>query len=445
MEPGSKIPESPNFTDHEYYESLCALATSGTLTDAEWQTIQSHVVECRACEKLLGQYRSVAKHGMASLMSNADPKNVSQQQEWSVETAKKELFARIAKSETATRVYSPRVRIRSEARLGWTVLISTPVQRYAGYAAVLALIILLPLFAFKEGQRRGVGSAQSQPIAQSSSETAELASLSREHIVLSRGIAERQARIADLQQQLSKERNQIVQLRTQAAQLQQISAQSSEEVSSLKSQTVSLAMERDAISRKLQEAQASLDPLQREIDSLQQQRSRDLSHTASLEKRIEDLSTRLKESDETAQQQAQFLASDRDIRELMGARDLYIADVFDVDREGQTQKVFGRVFYTSGKSLIFYAFDLDKQPGLKDASSFQAWGRRGPNDKRPLNMGIFYLDSQAKKRWVLRFDDPKLLNHIDAVFVTVEPNGGRAKPSGKQLLFASLRTPPNHP
>jgi myosin heavy subunit len=444
MEPGSKIPESPNFMDHEYYESLCALATSGTLTEAEWQAVRSHTAVCRACEKLLGQYRSVAKQGMASLMSKADPQNILQQQQWSVESAKKELFARIAQGETATRVYSPHVRRRSKVQRGWRLLISAPAQRYASYAAVAVLMILVPLFTFKEGQRRGVESVQSRP-AITTPERAELASLSQERTVLSRDISEREARITGLQEQLSKEQNQIGQLKTQAVQLQQNSAQSNSEVSDLKNQTIALATERDAVARKLQEAQSSLEPLQREIDSLQQQRSRDLLHTASLEKRIEDLSTRLKDSDDNAQQQAQFLASDRDVRELMGARDLYIADVFDVDREGETQRVFGRVFYTSGKSLIFYAFDLDKQPGLKDASSFQAWGRRGPNDKRPLNMGIFYLDSQAKKRWVLRFDDPKLLTQIDAVFVTVEPNGGRAKPSGKQLLFASLRTPPNHP
>jgi hypothetical protein len=34
---------------------------------------------------------------------------------------------------------------------------------------------------------------------------------------------------------------------------------------------------------------------------------------------------------------------------------------------------------------------------------------------------------------------------IDAVFVTVEPNGGSQHPRGKQLLFAYLRTSPNHP
>ena len=34
---------------------------------------------------------------------------------------------------------------------------------------------------------------------------------------------------------------------------------------------------------------------------------------------------------------------------------------------------------------------------------------------------------------------------IDAVFVTVEPKGGSAKPTGKPLLYASLHIDPNHP
>ena len=61
-------------------------------------------------------------------------------------------------------------------------------------------------------------------------------------------------------------------------------------------------------------------------------------------------------------------------------------------------------------------------------------------------MGIFYLDSAANKRWVLKFDNPDALAKIDAVFVTIEPRGGSEKPSGKQLLFASLRNvASNHP
>jgi len=53
----------------------------------------------------------------------------------------------------------------------------------------------------------------------------------------------------------------------------------------------------------------------------------------------------------------------------MGAR-AYRAEVHDVSSAGKTDKTYGRVFYTKGKSLIFYAYDLDAQLGLRNASSF---------------------------------------------------------------------------
>jgi hypothetical protein len=61
------------------------------------------------------------------------------------------------------------------------------------------------------------------------------------------------------------------------------------------------------------------------------------------------------------------------------------------------------------------------------------------------NLGVFYEDITNKKRWVLRANNPKSLEDIDAVFVTIEPNGGSQHPSGKQFLFAYLRISPNYP
>jgi hypothetical protein len=127
---------------------------------------------------------------------------------------------------------------------------------------------------------------------------------------------------------------------------------------------------------------------------------------------------------------------------------LWIADVFDVDGSSQTRKPFGRIFFTQGKSLIFYAFDLDRQPGVREASAFQAWGQRetAPGQKaQPVNLGILYVDSQSNRRWALRCDDPKQLAEIDTVFVTVEPHGGSNKPTGKTFLYALLRKEANHP
>jgi anti-sigma-K factor RskA len=55
------------------------------------------------------------------------------------------------------------------------------------------------------------------------------------------------------------------------------------------------------------------------------------------------------------------------------------------------------------------------------------------------------MDNEANRRWALRFDDPAKLADVDAIFVTVEPNGGSNKPTGKPFLYASLRKLANHP
>jgi hypothetical protein len=130
----------------------------------------------------------------------------------------------------------------------------------------------------------------------------------------------------------------------------------------------------------------------------------------------------------------------------MGARQLYIADVFDVQNNGDRSKPFGRVFYTKGKSLIFYAFDLQAQPGYREARAFQAWGKPDSTSGKPISLGVFYMDSEQNRRWVVKSDNAEVLAQINAVFVTVEPHGGSQKPTSKPFLEAYLHSlPPNHP
>jgi anti-sigma-K factor RskA len=92
--------------------------------------------------------------------------------------------------------------------------------------------------------------------------------------------------------------------------------------------------------------------------------------------------------------------------------------------------------------MVFYGYDLDKQAGLKESVAFQAWG--SGNDRQNVNLGLFYQDS-THKRWVLRFNDPKMLARLNMVFVTAEPKGGSSKPTGKPLLLAYLQAQSNHP
>jgi len=209
-----------------------------------------------------------------------------------------------------------------------------------------------------------------------------------------------------------------------------------------------LSQQRDDLNAKLQAMSQAYNDNQAELASLRSERDKASLRSAFLESKIEDLTARTRDQDRRLKDAEQYLSSDRDIRELMGARKLYIADVFDVDGSSRTQKPFGRVFYTQGKSLIFYAFDLDRQPGIVNASTFQVWGQReAPQGEpaSPMNLGILYMDNETNRRWVMRFDDPKQLAEIDAVFVTVEPRGGSHKPTSKPFLYALLRNQANHP
>ena len=150
-------------------------------------------------------------------------------------------------------------------------------------------------------------------------------------------------------------------------------------------------------------AQAKLVELQRTVDTLAGQRDEIASHAAVLEAKVGDLTQlvrdrerELEQNEDQVAKDQELLAHDQDIRELIGARDLYMADVHDVSGKG-TEKTYGRIFYTRGKRLVFYAYDLDAQHGLQETSTFQAWGRRGPNTRQALNLGVFYEDNAGAR------------------------------------------------
>jgi len=254
-------------------------------------------------------------------------------------------------------------------------------------------------------------------------------------------LAQLQAESAEKEQALAKLRAALRALEARSNELMTASSQSEAELKELSQQ-------RDELNAKLQSTSQAYGNNQTELAGLRSERDKTSLRTAFLESKIEDLTAKNRDQDRRLKDAEQYLTSDRDIRELMGARKLYIADVFDVDGSSRTQKPFGRVFYTQGKSLIFYAFDLDRQPGVVNASTFQVWGQReAPQGETasPMNLGILYMDNENNRRWVMRFDDPKQLTEIDAVFVTVEPRGGSHKPTSKPFLYALLRNQVNHP
>jgi hypothetical protein len=183
-----------------------------------------------------------------------------------------------------------------------------------------------------------------------------------------------------------------------------------------------------------------------ELANLRSERSTSDAIALVQEREIQALNQKIAEQSSSVERERELLIGDREIRDLIAARNLHIIDVYDTDSHGKTRRAFGRVFYTEGKSLVFYAYDLSDQHPENNKYAFYVWGKRDSVPKMAKNLGEMAKDDPAQKRWVLSITDPNVLAEIDSVFVTLEPAGQAGeRPSGKRLLTAFLGTAANHP
>ena len=323
---------------------------------------------------------------------------------------------------------------RGHTKINWNYV-------WLPFAASILLTVALGIYSYRMGRSRSVEVTQTTsptPDTQIEALEQQMSDSGHERNDLRTELAQRDRVISDLRHQVQMQSASLDEMKSAQADLEKSMRNNQSE----KQQS---AQDRSTLLEKLDAAQASLQKTQTQLDSLERQRAQDGARAESLTAQVNDLHAQLREREQTLSKQQDLLAHDRDVRELMGARELHIAELYSVARDGVTQKPYGRVFYTKGKSLIFYAYDLDQQAGPRNARTFQAWGQRGPDRREALNLGIFYEDNAAKKRWIVKCDDPKTLEQIHAVFVTVEPKGGSDKPSGSPLLFTDLQIEPNHP
>lgn len=425
---------------HDRFLELCALSTSGELTDEEQKDLRAHVAECSDCQQALKEFEAAASIGVPLLYSQLSGQNSSEPSLTPAQSKARSHAARVelrerGETKRASGLTFPHENGHRQSQMNWNYI-------WMSFAAAIVLTATLGIYTYQFGKHKGQEVAHVRPSAPETKLDTRIEALERqisddghERELLKGQLAQRDGTIAELRHQVVEQSATLAEMKTNLEQSLQKDQADKQQVVQERSNTL----------QKLDAAQASLQKTQAELDTLRQQRSQDQTRAEGLSAQIKELHGQLRDQEQEIAKQQDLLSHDRDIRDLMGARDLYIAEVYDVARDGATQKPYGRVFYTKNKSLIFYAYDLDKEPGAKSASTFQAWGRGGPDRQQVLNLGVFYQDNSAKKRWVLKFDDAQMLEHLDAVFVTVEPNGGSHKPSGKPMLFASLKIDPNHP
>jgi hypothetical protein len=417
----------------EEFAELCSLSTSGELNAQESERLREHVAICDACAMLLREYTSLAQVGMVELAAELAPE-IQVPARYSEKKAERRFVSALhgdrpnGQPERRSRLHWPDLAGYWERNLRFT-----PAMAF-GAAAILLLSIG---GAFEFGRRIEAHSPNAPP--PSTPPNAENSELRNRLAAAQKSVDKMTAQSADADKRVAELSNARAAL---VGQLNELGKKDQATVESL----IAITGQRDALQHQLDDVSKSLDQVKQDLSRAEQDRRGALLRAAALETEVNDLHSEVSKASSAATNNEEFLAEDRDIRELMGARQLYIADVFDVQHDGRRSKPFGRVFYTKGTSLIFYAFDLQSQPGYHEAKAFQAWGKPDTAAARPVSLGIFYLDSEKNRRWVVKADNPDLLARINAVFVTVEPRGGSDKPTGKPFLEAYLHSlPPNHP
>lgn len=402
--------------EHERYDELASLAALGELAPEEHAEFLRHKETCRKCRETLAEMGLIAASTFLAGSEDVEDSSFGNERR------------RHVREVVAQRI-SDAMLVHPARRHRWIAP--------AGIAA--AFILGIGLGALVMGHKaKTVSLAAGTP-------TEALAGHVIDHVAETPPVASRAdhlpALVTELQGQVDLAQGENRELREKLAASDQRAADLEARLSAVEHQSVVQA----------QDAMQARNDLNTAQEELSKARALALSNGAtieSLQDRLADREARLTEVSASLDREREMLSAGREIRDIMGARDLHIVDVIDRDGKGRTKKAFGRAFYTQGKSLIFYAFDLSPKETRDGRYVYAAWGSNSNRlgGQTPQSLGIFYCDDETQHRWSMKFSDPKTLEEIDTVFVTLEPAGQPFRsPTGKALLEAYFGTPPNHP
>ncbi len=406
---------------HEYFEELSALARIGQLSPEEHFDLIQHLKACDGCRKA-GDDFAVILDQLPVVDSDISADSLDRLQTNSYRSRFLKT-AQLAGVRFTPEALNPKRRSFHVPRLAYALAPAFAVALVLAVALIHpgALGVLRSLY--RDKQRANVDPTPVTPAVQ---------------VVATPAAQTPDPAVEALQAKYNNAEQEVGRLRTDLAQAVKANGTSADQ----QEQGMRLVAELQA---RLNEAEKSLAKMSAELERIRSEKDQTAAALVADAIRIQELNEQLRAREATADQERQLSAAAKDVRAMMGARNLHIIDVFDADGRGRSRRSFGRVFYVEGQSLIFYAFDLAEKGPWNSKVSFQAWGQREASKDVAKNLGVFYIDDHAQKRWVLKVDDPEKLRAIDSLFVTVERFGGADRPTGQKLLYAYLGSQANHP
>jgi hypothetical protein len=429
---------------HEDFRELCAAASIGEASPEELVELERHASECDACRKAYYDFL-----GMAAQQFASSGQNVALSSEEAQQCLNSDLFTRrfFARAEQEGIHFSESV--EQEIQKPAAVSISFPRRlwwRPQAVAAAAAVLIVLGLTAIYSYRTKTQNSTQSLAPGENGVGTIGSGTSNRSGQEIDQQVAELEKTNWMFRQQIDRLQAELNRANVELAARGTTIERASQEKQQLQA-------DRDALETQLRKDELLVSESQTTVASALHEVAKERAHGSELEttlvtdqSRMHELAQELADKTAALDKERQLLAVGHDVSDLMAARNLHIVDVVDTDTHGKTQKAFGRIFFTEGKSLLFYAYDLNEAKMQKANLQYSVWAKKEGGDKEVRNLGIFFSDDKSQRRWVFKCNDPKILAEIDSVFVTLEPVGSDpAHPKGPNLMYAYLRGQPNHP
>jgi hypothetical protein len=414
---------------HKYFEQLCALAPLGNLPYLQQQELETHLAECDECRELSAEFLQVHREAIEPIAGEAESII-----EAGRDRVKSEMWANIARADEQR----SRVAV-DESILGSSAVASTIFYRYrlplwAGASAMAVAAVSFWIGTQIHRTGKPILADKSASSYRSRSRTSATNDSAPDNSKL-----ELQGQVVKLTQSLAQGQQQI-------EALQKRLGTDDQELSRAVAAEVALQAEMERRNTAVKTTQAELDAKRAELEQAQSTNSSDGATIAGLQLQVHDLTSRVNLENASIERERDLLSYGRQVRDIIGARNLHVVDVYDMSAAGAIKKPFARAFYTEGQSLVYYAFDLPEGKPDKGRFSYVAWGENSRSGATVRKIGILFKDDQTQRRWSLNFSDPQVLGEIDSVFITLERTDENvAKPKGKRMLTAYLGTTPNHP
>ena len=272
---------------HDEFIELCAVSTSGELSEPERRKLEAHLAGCVECRQALREFQAAVDVGMPFLASKLSPalsidssESFSSHPAQSGQTASLESAPSLQTAANRERI-GPDVGERGFAfaqrnrhghtKVNWNYV-------WLPFAACILLTATLGIYSYRMGRSRSVEVTQKNspaPDVQIEALEQQMSDAGHERNDLRTQLAQRDRVISELRREMQMQSAALDEMKSAQANVEK----SIQEDESEKQQS---AQDRTTLAQKLDNAQATLQKTQTEFDSLQRQRAQEESRADSL-------------------------------------------------------------------------------------------------------------------------------------------------------------------